>query len=301
MNYNEFKNMTKKTNKRRLAGIVNTLDILCFKLKVSVLELLTRLNLIVKVEHKETKCVDTTTDDTPIILEDLVTSRFTYGISFVHFLFQYTDKLWYETKKGKRILTLSDAFGGKVTIDFRADLKRFETVMTAPESRDKEYFNERGSFQYLRPGQKYTLVLSNDCPTYYDSKGNRKTADFFKCRYACRVTHELHNEEDLAGVIKMSIEHLKGDLLSKVDEIAENLLGVDNIGTDNLVTREGDPLADNLICTKCGSPVFALNGQGYNYLCPIHYRTEYIRRVDSEFYKKQLEHFWTELVNFTKL
>lgn len=181
---------------------------------------------------------------------DIKDSRFVFSVSYTQRVFDDFNELWYETKRGKRLYTISDyrvTFG---KYDYRAELEAFYAHFSP---KDKRWVYKRAP----------KVVLIEELP---DGRitFDHKELDFSQCRFAFSYKVLEPTRKDFQ---EESYEALKQGLRDKVVEINEILTGAKYDGA--ILSPAGYPLADNLVCAECGCPVFCTSVP-YAYKCINH-------------------------------
>lgn len=253
-----------------------------------VLKTLSKWGLIVEHKKSYTNIFD---QGNPQTAPDLKSERFVFNVSYLIRKVEFVSQYWFETKRGKRIYTVYDNHHVENRISYRADLKSFYA-----------HFSHKQRMWLHSHSPKVVLHKDNPLGTYsYDAnlRYYYHTCDFSKCRFALEVslTHDaLRNTAE--EVISESYRVLGNSLTSKIPEINKTLTGTENDG--NLTSPQNCPLADNLVCRKCGFPVFATPTGSYIYECIHHGEIEYrdVDRVDPKRYERILTNCMFELERF---
>lgn len=272
---------------RKYLLLRNRLQAWSKSLPVSFLKFLSEKRLIVLHECHRT---DVRTLTYPRNLEDLKTGRFVLSMSYVQEKVTTTDEFWFETKKGKRIYTVQDDSLAHTVFRYRAQLESFYA-----------HFDHK---THMWVHRKSPVVLIKDNPVFskdYTQNIDCKTyhLDFSKCQYKMEFTLDyepkIYPSEE---VLERSYEVLINELMGKVSEINELLTGVKYDGA--LMSPDGLPLSDNLVCRHCGCPVFASKEGHYKFLCPNHGVLEFdgCVKVDLVRYKSLLENCECTLERF---
>lgn len=252
-----------------------------------VLHILSKVGLIVEHKKSYTNVFD---QGEPHSAPDIKSERFVFSVSYLIRKVEFVSEYWFETKHGKRIYTVYENHHEENRISYRADLKSFFCHFS---HRHRQWVHKESPRIYV----KKEKFLS---PTLNDKYGIEcYTCDFSKCRYALEFSiapDALRNTAE--EVISKSYKVLGDSLTSKIPEINKMLTGAENDG--NLTSPKKCPLADNLVCRKCGFPVFATPTGRYIYECIHHGEIEYrdVDRVDPKKYEGILTNCMFELERF---
>ena len=252
-----------------------------------VLKTLSKLGFI--VEHKED--YSRVRDQGGIQkAPDIKSDRFVFSTSYILSEVEFISNYWFETKLGKRILTMYENSHKELRVSYRAELESFFC-----------HFSHKIRTWVHRHSPR--VVMSVNQSFGFDSNGRAKfryhDCDFSQCRYAFEMTlakDSLNNS--LEEVLNESHRVFGNSLTSKIPEINKTLTGVENDG--NLTSPSNCPLCDNLVCRKCGYPVFATPEGRHTYECIHHGKLEYfdVDRVDPVRYDSIYNNCLTELEYF---
>lgn len=254
-----------------------------------VLKTLSKWGLIVEHKKSYTNIFD---QGNPQTAPDLKSERFVFNVSYLIRKVEFISQYWFETKRGKRIFTMYDNHHVENRISYRAELKSFYA-----------HFSHKHRMWVHREAPRVVIQKTPGiCTSWLEPemiKYEEHTCDFSKCRFALEVSlaHDaLRNTAE--EVISESYRVLGNSLTSKVPEINKTLTGAENDG--NLTSPQNCPLADNLVCRKCGFPVFATPTGSYIYECIHHGEIEYrdVDRVDPKKYEGILSNCMFELERF---
>ena len=236
------------------------------------------------VKHRK-HSVEFLDNSEPIPAPDIKSDRYIFSVSYVNRKVEYVDEYWFETKNGRHLLEMWDEKHTESHISYRAELQAF--------------------FAHLSPKQrmwvyKQTPVVAIKKDVYctvYPALDRLEGVEFIThrcnfedCRYAFEFRYtQTHNSETPVEVISESYRAFSNGMPSKVTEINKILTGVDYDG--ELVSPAKTPLSENLLCRKCGLPVFASAERKYEFMCLKHGELEYpdVQRVDPIQYKDVLK------------
>ena len=238
------------------------------------------------VKHKEHH-VHFLDNSEPTPAPDIKSDRYIFSVSYVNRKVEYVDEYWFETKKGRHLLDMWDEKHTESHISYRAELKAFFA-----------HFSPRQRMWVYSHSPKVVIQMNN--PTYYPTPYDPNHVErlFYKehycnfkdCRYAFEFRYtQSHTSETPAEVISESYRAFSNGMPSKVTEINKILTGADYDG--ELVSPSKTPLSENLLCRKCGLPVFASAERKYEFMCLKHGELEYpdVQRVDPIQYQDTLE------------
>ena len=243
---------------------------------------LSKFNLV--VVHKEHH-VNFLDNNAPIPAPDIKSDRYVFSVSYINRKVEYVNEYWFETKKGKIIFWMWDEKFLESHISYRADLQAFFA-----------HFSPRQRMWVYRHSPRVMLQMDNSPNlALYDPYHVEQVfykehhCNFEECRYAFEFRYpQSHNSETPSEVISESYRAFSNGMPSKVTEINKILTGADYDG--ELVSPDKTPLSENLLCSKCGLPVFASAKHKYHFLCLEHGELEYfeVDRVDPIRYKNVL-------------
>ena len=225
------------------------------------------------------------TSDNSVVhsLPDLKSNRFVFSVSYILLKVERKYEYWFETKKGKRIFTVDESHHVEHRVSYRADLKAFFAHFS-PKQRMWVYRNspvveilEVDSFLELPFFTEPVKVKTHRC-------------DFSQCRFAFDFAFapELSHNGMTSEVISQSYRALEVQLTSKVLEINKILTGADYDG--EMMSPKKMPLSNNLLCQKCGLPVFASAENKYQFECLRHGELDHsgVMKVDPVEYQQVL-------------
>ena len=227
-----------------------------------------------------------TTDDGVVhSLPNLSTDRFIFSVSYVLIKVERKYEYWFETKKGKRIFTVDENHHVEHRVSYRAYLKAFFAHFS-PKQRLWVYRN--APVVDLFEDTKMYPDFSDPNVRQVETKTHH--CDFSKCRFAFDFAYapDLNPIGMSSEVISQSYRALEVQLTSKVSKINKILTGADYDG--EMMSPRNMPLCNNLLCRKCGLPVFASAGDKYQFDCLRHGDIPYdeVMRVDPIEYQQVL-------------
>lgn len=225
-------------------------------------------------------------ESTPQSAPDFTSDRFIFSVSYILRKFEFVYEYWFETKKGKRIFIVEDTRHVEERVSYRAELKAFlahfsprQRMWVYSTSPVVQVFDSKGYFQDLSKG-----IVSQ-------FKVNTHQCDFSQCRYAFEFSYapEMNKLGRPYEVISESYRVFGNQLTSKIPEINKILTGADYDG--EMMSPKKMPLCENILCSKCGLPVFASSEDKYKFECLKHGELEVfnVRRVDPFNYEGVLE------------
>lgn len=214
------------------------------------------------VEHKKDYTKSDQGDITPS--PDIISDRFVFRVSYIQRKVEFISEYWFETKNHKRIHTVYENHHEENRISFRAEMKSF-----------------------------YAHFSHKDRRWLHDSKN-----DFSNYRFAIEYALSPLDLFTHGEVFSESYKALKSGLMSKVPEINKELTGASNDG--EFTSPSGFPLCDNIVCQKCGYPVFATKVSGYYFECIRHGMIDYteIEVLNPSVYKRVWSNCLTEIERF---
>ena len=238
-------------------------------------KLLAQLNLV--VEHKK-KYVNFLDNSEPKPLPDIESDRYIFSVSYIDRKVEYVNQYWFESKRGKKLFVMWDDRSLEAIVSHRAELKSFY-VHFSPKFR-RWVNREHNRVALFKNSLTHAVLSEDDFATKVEVETH--TCDFSECRYALEFRYALdsNTKETPSEVISKSYEALKSGMPSKVTEINKILTGVDYDG--EIVSPQKTPLSENLLCRKCGLPVFASAERKYHFMCLKHGELDYneVDRVD---------------------
>ena len=216
---------------------------------------------------------------------DITSDRFIFSVSYVLRKIESKHEYWFETLKGKRIFTVEESYHVEHRISYRANLKAFYAHFSPKQRMWVDYTSP---IVQLFENKDFFSDLSKDEITPIKVETHR--CDFSKCRYAFDFCYapDLNTHGVPFEVLTESQKALEVQLTSKVSEINKTLTGADYDG--EIVSPDKTPLCDNLLCRKCGLPLFA-SKRKYSFWCIKHGELEYpdVQRVDPVMYANVLD------------
>ena len=237
------------------------------------------------VEHKR-NYVNFLDNSEPFPAPDIKSDRYLFSVSYIARKVDTVREYWFETKKGKRIFTVWDERFRETHISFRADLQSFFAHFSPKQ---RLWVHRHSPRVIVQSENTYHPVPSN--PNHVEQIFYKEHyCDFSDCRYAFEFRHALPLDSDKSSeVIEQSYKAFSNGMMSKVTEINKTLTGVDYDG--EMMSPDKTPLSENLICRKCGLPVFASAKRKYEFWCLKHGELEYpdVQRVDPIMYKDVLD------------
>jgi len=273
--------MTKTPFRRKLLNLSRKIKALVFKCWVSVLSFAAKRGLI--VEHKLHDVIYKPDSFDVVPCPNIRTDRMVFNVSRAERVVTFIDEHWFNTKKGKRILTLSDHKHTQDTIEYRAELEEFFCHFSPTL---KKWVSRKAPVVHLMDLTKVSVFEDIGKTSQFQAKTHH--CDFSKCRFAFNMNTNAFRTP--TEVISESYNELKRQLEEKVPEINEMLTGVKNDA--QYMSPSGQPLAENMICSKCGLPVFMSSKGRYLFECMHHGEIEYqngIVRVSKEEYEDRLK------------
>ena len=233
------------------------------------------------------KSYSNTTDDGVIhSLPNLSTKRFIFSVSYVLLQIERKYEYWFETKKGNRIFTVDESHHVEHRVSYRADLKAFFAHFS-PKHRMWVYKNAP-IVNFFEDTKVYSDFSD---PNVRQVETKTHHCDFSKCRFAFDFAYapELNHIGMSSEVISQSYRALEVQLTSKVSEINKVLTGANYDG--EMMSPDKTPLCENLLCNKCGLPVFASAKNKYSFLCLKHGELDYnsLDKVDQILYRNVLD------------
>lgn len=225
-------------------------------------------------------------ETTPQSAPDFTSDRFIFSVSYILRKIEFIYEYWFETKRGKRIFTVDDARHVEGRVTYRAELKAFYAHFSPKMRQWVDYTHpvvQHFMEQSFSPVSKDAPIKPILLHTY--------RLDFSKCRYAFEFSYapEMLDARKLSEVLSQSHRAFGNQLTSKVPEINKILTGADCDG--EMMSPYKTPLCDNLLCRRCGLPVFASAKRKYSFMCLKHGEIEHpeVDRVDPILYKDVLE------------
>lgn len=269
------------------------LHVIFRNLAEKLFKLLAKLDLV--VEHKK-DYVNFLDNSEPISAPDIKSDRYIFSVSYINRKVECVHEYWFETKKGRHLLDMWDEKMVESHISYRAELKAFFA-----------HFSPRQRMWVYSHYPRVVLQLDDPVPYAYDPSHLEKIhyvehyCNFKDCRYAFEFRYaQPHNSETPAEVISESYRAFSNGMPSKVTEINKILTGVDYDG--ELMSPDKTPLSENLLCRKCGLPVFASAKRKYEFWCIKHGELEYkdVARVDPIQYRDVLDNTMDILEDLTR-
>lgn len=270
------------------------IQVLINRLIERVLKTLSNLGFI--VEHKTSYVnIINRGDITPV--PEIKSDRYIFDVSYIIHKFEFVSEYWFCTKKGKRIYTVCDSHHFEFRISYRAELKSFLA-----------HFSHKCKVWVHKHSPRVALIkpnafedLTGDVTS--DMKIEEHYCDFSQCRYGFEfsLSPDAFSDTDVESkeeALSESYRILKNDLEGKISDINELLTGVKNDG--DITSPSGAPLSDNLLCRKCGYPVFASIKDKYSFECVHHGDISNLDviRVDPARYKEVLNNCLPSLEQF---
>lgn len=228
------------------------------------------------------------TDDGQIYsVPDINSDRFVFSVSYILRKIESTHEYWFETNKGKRIFTVDESHHVEHRISYRAELESFYAHFSPKQ---RMWVHKNAPIVDLFEEIPVRPTLSDDIyARQVMAKLHR--CDFQQCRYAFDFCYapDTRTNRMPSEAISESYRALGVQLTSKVTEINKVLTGADYDG--EMMSPKNMPLSENIICRKCGLPVFASAKDKYQFECLVHGEIDYhdIARVDPVHYKNVLE------------
>ena len=284
MNYTKFQEMTKSDPTRWIVQLNRRLKACRFQVKKSVYELLAKLRLVVKHVKSDTIIKDS---QSPIALPDIMTNRFVFSNSYLLRDIMFIDEYWFESRRGKKLFVITDRKERQYRLSFRLDLKNF----LAKFPRNHEVWVDRKRTTVVIPENFKSFAFNENNKTIDRVNTETYHCDVTDCRYAYEFSYNVEEKVfPLEDVISESCRVISSGLMSKIEEINEKVTkGVKNDG--ELTSRGSQPLAENIVCRKCGYPVFHSSFNRYGYECINHgelYRDN-VYRVDNKQYQDNMK------------
>jgi len=268
-----------KKLKRILHLWKNRVKVLFRNLAIKVLTKLSEWGLVYHHKNAWTDCND---DGKVHSSPDISSDRYTFSVSYILRQFETKREEWFTTNQGKLLLMVEDYHHTDFRIEYRADLKAFLA-----------HFSPRQKMWVYRHSPVVSLHYDfQELSLDFDKMVTFKThhCDFTKCRYAYTFSYapDLDTGKVPLEVLAESQIALKRGLTSKVSEINKILTGADYDG--ELMSPKKMPLSENILCRKCGFPVFASAENKYHFECLHHGELDYewVKRVDPVEYQSVL-------------
>lgn len=243
-------------------------------------KLLAEYGLVIEHKKNYTNVVDLTQ---PKPGPDACSPRFVFEVSYVLRMIESVSEYWFTNKKGKKLFVVWDNFHREGRISYRLVLKSFYAHFS-PKQRMWVYRN--APVVYLSPDTIKCHSFSDGPVEPVEVKTHR--CDFSPCTYAFEFSY-VYEQGPTPEVFSESHKAISNGLYSKVTEINKILTGVDHDG--EMLSPKKMPLADNLLCKKCGLPVFASAEDKYKFECLYCGEVTYIdvKRVDPVVYEDVLD------------
>lgn len=213
---------------------------------------------------------------------DFSSDRFIFSVSYIRRVIEFKHEYWFETLKGKRIFTVDESYHLEGRLIYRAELKAFFAHFPP---RQRMWIHREAPVVYIqsKPGSFY-----DESSDTVELKTHR--CDFSQCRYAFEFSYapEQYSQVKLSEVISESHRAFGNQLTNKIPEINKILTGADYDG--EMMSPNNMPLSNNLLCKKCGLPVFASSKDKYQFECLRHGELNHseVIRVDPVEYQQVL-------------
>lgn len=193
----------------------------------------------------------------PVKDEPITSDRYVFDLSHYSVNIETVRECWYETKSGKRLLTLEDYHHHEGEYEYRIQLESFVAKFSDKETINVIHTPGSYMFRYFRlnPDSTPPLYASPDAPVQ-EIKAEEHIVDLLHFRYSYKSTHSF-DEISSVGLSNLLLTHRAQIAMlidSKVEEINTEITGTPNDGA--LTTKSGDTLAENFLCPRCGFPLF---------------------------------------------
>lgn len=219
---------------------------------------------------------------------DIVTDRYIFSVSYVLRKIETVHEYWFQFKNGgRRIFICEDYHHCEGRVSYRAELKAFYCHFSPKHRMWVDH--TRPTAQFLVENMEAFDSLETRATRPIEVKTHR--CDFSQCRYAFEFSYDLDTNKDMSSeVISQSYRVLGNQLRSKQTEINKILTGADYDG--EMMSHKNMPLCDNILCVKCGLPVFASTEGKYMFECLNHgnLNVEDVRRVDPVTYEDTMRY-----------
>ena len=274
-----------------------------FRLKVKFFDFLVSKNLIVFHNlHKREYSNDGVCS--PVVEEDVNTSRYSIQISRVERIVKNIHEVWYENLSGKKLFVLDDSSSEMAEVEYRIMLTRFVA-----------HFSRKNIVSISIPNNGFsTRVIIPDKPTSFSPLSrpdapcetvSEKSVDvnFLKYRFALRETLDLehfNNPEYKKDFLLFTRSKIVLMMDAKVEEINEDITGVKD--PDTIVYRKGWVLAKPYVCPMCNFPVFKRTDGKIikDFRCVNHGLLREPKYLGSQEYENMLDRCYDELVYRSK-
>lgn len=263
-----------------------------FLVRLQALQLLADLGIV--IEHKSDN-VHRKGPYKPHPTGDIKSSRYVFKSSRVEYEERYVHQHWFETLKGKRLLTLADEEHIFTMYDYRLSLESFLAHFSPTRQMWLHRCGlERIKVHLLKP--EYPVSISSG-PIVRPETIPTETveADFSKCRFAFQ---RVYKDDEPIPPEEYQLSEIALSLDKSIPEINKILTGVEDDGELTL-TRDGVKmlLAEDFICVHCGLPVFIATTGSYQFSCARCGDTRYgVRRVNHPFYSVRKKETYDTLI-----
>ena len=187
----------------------------------------------------------------PVPAPDFENERSVFEVSYTTYTIDFASEYWFESKKGKKLLTLYDEHHTERIVEYRANLKSFLA-----------HFSHKQKIWVHAKSPKVALKSDGGIRFY------EHFCDFSQCRFAFKFKAPLDSKTTLREVIAESYRVFGDTILSNTTNINRLLTGVDFDGV--MMSPSKRPLVDNIICKECGFPVFSSSRYKYQFECIHH-------------------------------